>query len=159
MLRLALLLALTAIPGTPETRASSTGPDWNPEAITWHGYEAGLAKAKATGKPVMAVVKASWCGACRNYERAFHTQAVVELAQKYVMVLVDADETPEAAGNLAPDGSYVPRTLFLDPKGNLRTDISGGHPRFRYFLVMRKLSSLTSRMERGLQPPAPPAEQ
>jgi protein-disulfide reductase (glutathione) len=35
----------------------------------------------------------------------------------------------------SPDGGYIPRAIFADAKGNLRTDIKNtmGNPKYAYF--------------------------
>ena len=111
--------------------------DWNPSGIAWREHAAGLAEARSTGKPVMLVMHAEWCGPCHDYARIFYAPEVVSLARQFVMILVDSDRDPAANQRYATDGTYLPRTYFLDSNGQHRTRVVSEHPRFRYFFNQR----------------------
>ena len=50
------------------------------------------------------------------------------------MILVDIDEDPEINSGFAPDGTYVPRTIFLDAAGDVRSDLKGADPQYPHSL-------------------------
>jgi hypothetical protein len=50
---------------------------------------------------------------------------VVDAARDIVMILVDADADKAANGAFAPDGTYVPRTIFMTSDGEVRSDLTG----------------------------------
>jgi len=123
---LALLLALLAPP-----RASAQ--DWNAASIHWRPFAEGLAEARKSGLPVCLVVSTEWCPHCRTYARVFHDPRVVAAAKGLVMIHVDKDADPESAAFYAPDGDYIPRTLFLDSAAKLRPEIHAVRTRYRHF--------------------------
>jgi thioredoxin-like negative regulator of GroEL len=120
---------------------------WNAQQIDWQGYEAGLARAKAEGKPLCLVLYTNWCPHCRNYSHVFDDPKVVERAKGFVMVRANADEEPELAGKFAKDGGYVPRTFFLAPDGTLAEDIHAPRPKYRYFFDEHNPASLLGGMD------------
>jgi thiol-disulfide isomerase/thioredoxin len=131
-------------------RALPTDLDWNDSAIEWLRYDAGLERAKAEGKPILAVVYADWCHHCKQYGSNFYEPEILEKAEDYVMVRVNQDREPATSALLAPDGDYLPRTLVLSASGELR-DIAAAPSRFRYFYDYRKPALLRSALERGLE--------
>ncbi|NNL86382.1 MAG: DUF255 domain-containing protein [Myxococcales bacterium] len=131
-------------------RALPTDLDWNDSAIEWLRYDAGLERAKAEGKPILAVVYADWCHHCKQYGSNFYEPEILEKAEDYVMVRVNQDREPATSALLAPDGDYLPRTLVLSSSGELR-DIAAAPSRFRYFYDYRKPALLRSALERGLE--------
>jgi len=95
-----------------------------PAAIAWQPYEAGLARAKAEGKPVMLIFGADWCEPCHELsDHVLSDPRVVAASRDFVMVHVDVDEREDLAAKYPPDG-YTPRIVFLTADG-LR--IQGAH--------------------------------
>jgi protein-disulfide reductase (glutathione) len=84
------------------------------DAIAWRSLEEGLSEAASDHRPLMLVVHASWCPKCKELKPAFGDRELVELSERFVMVNVDQDAVPKSL-EFAPDGSYVPRVLFVDP--------------------------------------------
>jgi len=84
------------------------------DAIAWRNLDEGLAEAASEHRPLMLVVHASWCPKCKELKPAFGERELVELSERFVMVNVDQDAVPKSL-EFAPDGSYVPRVLFVDP--------------------------------------------
>ena len=148
--------------GTPEGEGTApsepaapydfdTAPrDWNPTGIAWREHAAGLAEARASGKPIMLIMHAEWCGPCHDYARVFYHPEVVALSRRFVMVLVDSDRDPGANQRYATDGTYLPRTYFLDSNGQHRTEVVGDHPRYRYFFNQRDATVTAAAMRRAL---------
>ena len=82
----------------------------------------------------MLLVHASWCQRCKELRPVFHEDELRELSGRFVMVNVDQDAVPASLA-YAPDGTYVPRIVFLDPDtgeidGQLRNH---RRTRFRYY--------------------------
>ena len=130
-------LAWTALCGALAAASCRLGAEkgmsWNDARIAWKGLDEGLREAKSTGKPVMLVVYAEWCSHCRSYSRVFSFPAVAEAAEKLVMVRLDAQRNRETGARYAPDGTYVPRTLFLTPQGEIMRDVTAQEDKYRYF--------------------------
>lgn len=118
----------------PKREATVPAEGWNDD-IAWRGLEEGLEEAKRTDRPIMMVVHTSWCSKCRALKQAFNSEADIEtLSEDFVMVHADQDVVPEAA-LYAPDGTYIPRVMFLDSSGNVDRELQnpGRTDKFRYF--------------------------
>jgi len=59
---------------------------------------------------------------------------ILELRENFVMINL-GDENEPSDELFKPDGSYIPRILFLHPDGSLLKDIinKDGNPKFKYF--------------------------
>lgn len=122
-----LLFPLAAIAQSPKA-------GYNDGKLKWHTLGQGLEAARASGKPVMAVVQTSWCPACKEYRLRFFDERVVQMSDRFVLVMIDQDKDPALAAKLNIDGDYVPRTLFLTSDARIMTKIAAGDPAFRYFV-------------------------
>lgn len=112
-----------AAPKAPRITTSTAPAKGFDDRIVWRGLEEGLEEARDAGAPLMLVVHASWCAACKALKPSFSNPEIVDLSRKFVMVNADQDEVP-AALMYAPDGSYLPRVLFIDPTtGEVNTDL------------------------------------
>jgi thiol-disulfide isomerase/thioredoxin len=136
--------AVTSVPGG---HAPASGEGWNDGLIAWRGYDDGLAEARRSRKPVLLVLHAEWCSHCRTYSRVFSDPRVVAKSRELVMVRVDVDRSPQIAARFAIDGTYVPRTFFLNPDGVVLPDIDARRPRYRYFFDEHDPASILAGME------------
>jgi protein-disulfide reductase (glutathione) len=98
--------------GPRQATAPSNGYN---DAIAWRALDEGLAEAKNLGRPLMLLVHASWCGKCKALKPSFADDDLAALSEQFVMVNVDQDHVPRST-EFAPDGTYVPRIVFLDPQ-------------------------------------------
>lgn len=134
---------------TPAPTPTGTAPGgaWNASQIAWLPFEAGLARARAERKKMVLVLHAVWCVHCRNFEHVFEDPRVVARARDFVMVHIDIDQEPSVASRYAIDGSYVPRTFFLNSEGSALADIDAHRPSYRYFFDERNAAPLLAAME------------
>lgn len=109
------------------------GGDWNDEGIAWRPYETAFAEAKQEGKPLCMVVYTDWCPHCTNYSKVFHDEQIGVLSRDFVMVRVDQGNAERIAKKHAPDGAYIPRTLFFSPDGALDPDIRAPRTKYVHF--------------------------
>ena len=130
--------------------AAAAAETWNAAQIDWQPYEAGLAKARAQSKPVCLVLYTGWCPHCKNYSHVFDDKRVVDRARSFVMIRANADEQPEVAGKYAPDGGYVPRTLFFASDGTLAADVQAPRPQYKYFYDEKDPASVLGGMDAAL---------
>jgi hypothetical protein len=65
------------------------------------------------------------------------------------MILVDVDKEPDVNGAFAPDGGYVPRTVFLNSEGDILHDLQSANPQYRYSADVDKPDELLSLMRRA----------
>ena len=74
----------------------------------------------------------------------------MELARDFVMIRVDRDQAKQLNTKYAERGSYVPRTLFINPSGEVDWSTGGAHPRYPHFLDTVDSGELVSLMRRFL---------
>jgi len=117
--------------------------------IDWKGWSEGRALSAESGKPMCLVVYADWCPRCKELAPVFANPEVKALADKLVMVRADNDERPEWLAAYAQHGSYVPRIFFFDAAGQIREDVTSGHPRFPFFYTPRNLAALKASMRKA----------
>ncbi len=120
---------------SPAASATSaqTGLAWG-DKIAWHSWDSALRVARSEGKSIGLVVYAEWCNRCKELAPVFTQSDVASAARGLVMVLQDQDENPTwLKEQLGAYGGYVPRVLFLGPDGNVREDLTSGHPRYPHF--------------------------
>jgi hypothetical protein len=68
------------------------------------------------------------------------------------MILVDADADKVANGAFAPDGTYVPRTIFVTPDGDVRADLVGkSDPKHPHTIDIEQPDELLALMQRAAQ--------
>ncbi len=124
--------------------------DWNDKNIAWQGLDEGLALAKKDKKPVCLIVYTEWCPHCGNFSKVFHDPKVVEKAKQFVMIHVDQDKEKERTAGYAPDGGYIPRTLFLASDGTLAADVHAPRPQYQYFYDEKDPASVLGGMDAAL---------
>lgn len=149
MKRLVLLIALCL--GLAGSLAYARQPDmadvWNGAEIKWRDIRSGIYESSQTGRPVIMVFHAPWCTACKKYRSVFFDKGVVEASKDFVMILIDADADKMSNGAFSPDGTYVPRTLFLDSEGNVQAQLRGkGDPKYPHSIDINSPDELRSLM-------------
>lgn len=126
--------------------------DWNDGAIAWATYEEGLARAAAERRPIVLVFYTDWCPHCHDFSRVFHSPDVVDLAREFVMIRVERDGNRDVSEMYDFDGEYIPRTFFLTSGGEVRSELHGNNPSFRYFVDEHESRELVALMRRALVP-------
>jgi protein-disulfide reductase (glutathione) len=132
------------------TAADRQGHDWNDSQIAWMDFEAGVAEASESVRPICLVIYTEWCPHCKNYAQVFHDPSVVEKSKAFVMIRVERDSNVEISKRYAPDGEYIPRTHFLSSDGELDTSVTALRERYRYFFSESDPTSLLGGMDRAL---------
>ncbi len=136
---LALIIAAQALTQPASAASAVNGGDlargWG--NLAWVPLKEGLAQAATSEKPLMLVIWKTWCGACKALRPLFSDSAAIAAeAENFVVVNAVDDEEP-AGAEFAPDGGYIPRILFLSPKGEVMTDpVAQNHAagaQYRYF--------------------------
>ena len=148
MTRLPILaVAAAVVLLTSATQASAPGADWNESTIAWLDFESGIQRIERTGQPGLLVFYTNWCPHCTRYSGVFHDRGVAQLARDYVMIRVDRDQADQLNKQYSKNGSYVPRTLFLDSNGEVDWTVVGRNPKYPYFLDTEDPSELVGLME------------
>jgi thiol:disulfide interchange protein len=136
-------------------RSPQHAADWNAPAIDWKDIASGIKEATRTGKQVVMVFHAPWCSSCKKFREVFKDPSVIEVSRNFVMILIDADADKVANGAFAPDGTYVPRTIFLDWEGNIRTELRGStDPEHPHTIDISGPGELLSLMRKAAGPAA-----
>lgn len=156
---LALCMAAAAV-----REAAATEPPmadlWNGAEIAWRPVGPGIREATRTGKPLIMLFHASWCTSCKRYRQVWKDPGVVAQSKNFVMVLVDVDADPGANGAFSPDGTYVPRTIFYTPEGDVMKDVHGKDPEYPHTIDLDDPAELRRLMQKAAaaeQAPPPPA--
>lgn len=108
--------------------------------LTNWGYDlrAAFAQSKATGKPVLMLLTADWCGPCQMLkERVLALPAVDEIVkEKFTPVVWDLTEPSENEIKLAEKwqtNGAIPEVLIFDAQGNMPVkSIIGAVPQQRF---------------------------
>jgi thiol:disulfide interchange protein len=139
--------ALELGPGPREASAH----DWNDANVAWKSLDEGLELAKKDKRPVCLIVYTEWCPHCANFSKVFHDPKVVEKAKQFVMIHVDQDKEKERTAKYAPDGGYIPRTIFLAPDGTIATDVHAPRDQYKYFYDEKDPASVLAGMDAALK--------
>ena len=150
------LMGYAAVAFSAAARSPEFASDWNAPAVNWRDIASGIKEATRTQKPVIMVFHAPWCTSCARYRQVFKDPGVVEAAKSFVMILIDADRDKVANGAFAPDGTYVPRTIFLDWEGNIRSEFRGSSdPKYPHTIDIEGPGELLSLMKRAAPQASP----
>ncbi|XP_053570098.1 anterior gradient protein 3 [Bombina bombina] len=130
----------------PQTLSRGWGDD-----ITWvQTYEEGLYNAKKGNKPLMVIHHLEECQYCQGLKKVFaESEEIQELAKEQFIMLNLMHETTDK--NLAPDGQYVPRIMFVDPSLTVRADITGRYSNRLYTYEPQDLPLLLENMKKALR--------
>lgn len=116
-------------------------------SVEWLPYsEENLKKAQTENKPVLIDFFAEWCAACHELkEKTFSRTEFKELAQGFVLLMVDATEDkPEVQKILKQyDVKGLPTVIFINKKGDVLNDLT-----FTQFLPWEKVQP---RMQKVLE--------
>lgn len=151
---LVLGFALALVGLAAVTRVASANPPpmadlWNIAEIDWRNVGPGIQEATRTGKPLIMLFHASWCTSCKRYRQVWKDSGVVAASKDFVMVLVDVDTEPTANGAFSPDGTYVPRTIFYTPEGDVMSDIRGKDPEYPHTIDLDDPTELRTLMQKA----------
>ncbi|XP_062312277.1 anterior gradient protein 3-like isoform X1 [Osmerus eperlanus] len=119
------------------------------KGITWVAtYEEGLRKMKENNKPLMVIHHKEDCPHSKSLKKLFAVdKAIQKIAKQDFIMLNLVEETTDS--NLAPDGYYVPRILFVDPSMKVRADITSKYSNHLYTYQASDLSVLADNMKKA----------
>ncbi|CAJ1078813.1 anterior gradient 1 [Xyrichtys novacula] len=131
----------------PESLARGWGA-----GISWaKTYEEGLSKMIKSKKPLMVIHHRTDCPYSQELKKAFTAnKSIQKMAKKDFIMLNLVEETPDK--NMAPDGYYVPRILFVDPSKAVRDDIRGRYSNHLFHYKPSDMDLLEENMKRAKIP-------
>ncbi|WP_417744126.1 thioredoxin family protein [Rosistilla oblonga] len=89
------------------------------------GYDEGLAKAKAEGRPAMVFLTTTWCKWCKRMSATCLQDPEIRtlLEQNFVLVLVDGDQESAVKRKLKNTG--YPHIVFISPDEQILASQNG----------------------------------
>lgn len=144
-----ILLTALATLSVSARAAPPLASEWNGSEINWRDIKTGIHEASTTGRTAIMVFHAPWCVACRQYRTVFKDPGVVAASKNFVMILIDADADKMANGAFSPDGTYVPRTLFMNADGDVLTNYVGKDAKYPHTIDIQAPDELRSLMEKA----------
>ncbi|NXA66937.1 AGR2 protein, partial [Mohoua ochrocephala] len=100
-------------------------------------------------KPLMIIHHLEDCPHSQALKKVFaEHKEIQKLAEKFILLNLVYETTDK---NLAPDGQYVPRVLFIDPSLTVRADITGRYSNRLYAYEPSDISLLYSNMQKALK--------
>ena len=142
-MKLAWTLLLLSLPGW--AAAADTGRS----DLTWLSWNAGMAEASATKRPILIDVYTDWCGWCKRMDREVYARDDVRgyLNDHFTLVKLNAESLDEVVYDghkLTGRGlaqylrvSGYPTTIFLKSNGEHIANVPGYVPADRFKLMLR----------------------
>ncbi|MEN6407106.1 MAG: HEAT repeat domain-containing protein [Thermoguttaceae bacterium] len=103
---------------------NATMPKFEATAVSWlSNLNEASRQSLATRKPIFVVVKAQWCGSCRQMAGELDTAAVQAELARWTAVRLDIEAQADDAGSLGVVG--VPTLRILAPGGRQTAEYDG----------------------------------
>ncbi|KAM4608618.1 anterior gradient 1 [Polymixia lowei] len=131
-----------------KVRPQTLSRGWG-NGITWiQTYEEALEKMQKSKKPLMVIHHLEDCPHSQALKKAFVAKkSVQKLAREDFIMLNLVHETVDE--NLAPDGYYVPRIIFIDPSLTVRADLAGKYSNRLYAYEPTDIEYLANNMRKA----------
>lgn len=136
--------------GSADVSLGTNGRPQSPDAPTLptavdfvKGYSVGYQQAQSAGKPMLVFFTARWCDYCHQMRsEAFTDDRVVRVSERFVCILVDADDEPGVCEEFQVRG--YPTVQFLSPRGVPLNRLSGKTPGDALVLQMQAALQATA---------------
>ncbi|MDY6950704.1 MAG: thioredoxin family protein, partial [Thermodesulfobacteriota bacterium] len=87
-------------------------------------YDEAIAAAKPTGKPILLVLYADWCGySTKLFDRTMEDPRIKVLKDRFVWLKIDSDKDPSYKESFAQEG--FPMIVVMDSEGLVLAKMSG----------------------------------
>ena len=103
-------------------------PEGSPKFL--NSYKDALAEGEKTGKPVIVVFSATWCGPCQAMKKSVYPSKEVQpFHDKFVWAYLDVDDDANEKASSKHGVSSIPHIEIVDAKGkSLGQQIGGSDP-------------------------------
>uniref|UniRef100_A0A8B9TVQ5 Anterior gradient protein 3-like protein n=1 Tax=Anas platyrhynchos TaxID=8839 RepID=A0A8B9TVQ5_ANAPL len=122
----------------------STG--WGDDIEWVQTYEEGLARSKHSKKPLMVIHHLEECPYSQGEKAFASSPEIQQMAQEDFIMLNLVHSSSD--DNMAPDGHYVPRILFVDPSLTVRADLTGKYGNRMYAYEPEDISTLVQKKKK-----------
>jgi thiol-disulfide isomerase/thioredoxin len=154
--------ATEPVPTESPSQPVASEPARQPPAVTHvtrgrlqfvQGYAEGYHQARHQGRPMFIYFTAPWCQFCESMAiETFSDAQVVQLAEQFTCVLVDADVEPRVCQQFQVSG--YPTVQFVSPTGTVLNRVTGKRAAPQFALEMRAaLRAVARRSGTGLNRP------
>ncbi|XP_030613873.1 anterior gradient 1 isoform X2 [Archocentrus centrarchus] len=117
--------------------------------ISWaKTYKDALSQMTKSRKPLMVIHHKDNCPYSQALKKAFVADKTIQKMAKEDFIMLNLVEE-SGDKNLAPDGYYVPRILFIDPSKTVRADITGKYSNRHYTYKPSDMKDLVKNMEKA----------
>jgi thioredoxin-like negative regulator of GroEL len=100
------------------------------------GFAAGYTKAIREQKPMLVFFTAEWCRYCHQMaDDAFRNDQVINLSERFVCILIDADDEPNVCRQFQVES--FPTIQFLSPRGEALNRVVGKQPGPQLMMAMQ----------------------
>ncbi|XP_069052844.1 anterior gradient protein 3-like [Lepisosteus oculatus] len=130
---------------TPQPHPLARG--WGDEIDWSETYEGALLKSRSSQKPLMVIHHLEDCPVSKALKTVFSANKEIQRMAKENFVMFNLLHETEDP-NLAPDGYYVPRIIFIDPSLTVRTEITGKSKKYKYAYSPEDIQTLYDNMKR-----------
>jgi len=121
-----------------------------PTAIKWVSFAEGQMMSANSKKPMLVLVYANWCTQCDALAKALASPEVVTATKPFVMVLADHDDDSQGLTYYTPKLGYVPRIFFMEPNGQLWSEMQSGNSKYPYYYGPTDVDVLLKNMKISL---------
>jgi thiol:disulfide interchange protein len=117
-----------------------------------HTYRAALSEAKKSGKPILVVFSAVWCGPCQAMKKdVYPSDAVKPFHEKFVWAYLDADDKDNEKPMKEYKVAGIPHIEFLSSDGkSIGNHVGSTSPEE----FAKKLESVLAKAGKGAASPA-----
>jgi thiol:disulfide interchange protein len=108
-----------------DLEALSVVPVTQGAGIAWvDNHDAGLAQAKAEGKPVFLILHADWCSWCKkSFSETFPDPRITALKDRFIWLRINSDKEQKYKKQYGQEG--FPMMVLLNPDGSVLKKIDG----------------------------------
>uniref|UniRef100_A0AC35TJ42 Thioredoxin domain-containing protein n=1 Tax=Rhabditophanes sp. KR3021 TaxID=114890 RepID=A0AC35TJ42_9BILA len=120
---------------TPEKAVNPLSRGWS-DGAKWVPWDDAIETALEQNKPILLLVHKEYCQACKSLKKLFEQKnaqkAFLALSEFFVVTNTEDNEEPEEE-EYKPDGSYSPRVLFLDKRGDVMEQFSNQKAEYKNY--------------------------